>query len=81
MNESIAAQLAALVRELHAHYEDIGHHTFAYWYTHGVGNEILADALTDFVEEHYPVEWAAAWEPYANDETVLPRDPRPAEES
>lgn len=81
MNEPIAAQLAALAREIYTQYQEIGHHTFAYWLTHGVGESFLADALADFIEEHYPAEWAVAWEPYANDETALPRDPRSAEES
>lgn len=81
MNEAIAAQLAALVRELYAQYQDIGHHTFAYWLTHGSGKSFLADALSDFVEEHYPAEWRAAWHPYDNDPTVLPRDPRPASQT
>lgn len=77
-NESVAAQLAAIVREIYEQYQVIGYHTFAYWMRQGNGESFLADALADFVEEHYPAEWSAAWEPYANDTTVMSRDPLPA---
>lgn len=79
MNEPIAAQLAAIVREIHDQYQVIGAHTFAHWIRHD-GESFLADALADFVEEQFPAEWQAAWLPYTDDITCLPRNPRPAAE-
>ena len=76
--ERIAAQLALMVSSIYQYYLNHGYHTFAYWIAHEPGEGILADALADFVEDHYPAEWRAAWEPYDNDPACLPRDPRPA---
>ncbi len=76
MNEVIAGQLALLVSNIYQYYRNHGYHTFHYWIAHEPGEGVLAGALADFVEEHFPVEWAAAWQPYTDDATCLPRDPR-----
>lgn len=77
MNEAVAAKLADIVREIHEEYQEIGYHTFHYWIRHDGGESFFADALEIFIEELYPAEWQAAWEPYHDDQTCLPRDPRP----
>lgn len=78
--EHIASQLAAIVRSVYERYQSSGYHTFRYWLEFdGAGH--LSVALDEFIEATYPAEWAAAWQPYANDTTVLPRDPRPRQEA
>jgi len=82
VNEVIVAELEAIVRRVYERYQAVGYHTFGYWHSSTPeGTAALVDALEEFIEEHYPAEWAAAWRLYANDETVLPRGSRPQQEA
>lgn len=74
--DGMRERLRSIVVELYAYYLRHGYHTFRYWMGSD-GSQYLADALDSLLEELYPDEWRAAWEPYDEDKTVLSRDPKP----
>lgn len=74
--DGMRERLRNIVAEMYAYYLSHGYHTFRYWIVFD-GLQYLADALDNLLEELYPDEWRAAWEPYDEDKTVLSRDPKP----